>query len=242
MKRKYSASSSCVDENASFMWEMRGEWRDWLQMIKRQRLVTTKECRRAFQNLNEDGRQQQDATLGATPVSPQQESGQQKTGKMAGLTSRDFSRAIQMVRVRIWRNHMKAWICLGLYQRLRLLMLVLQCWEGYFRGTLHTNWALTERRSLSSYCYWPLKSASLWPQQTLSQSSDHLQLGSLVRIQMKPIAVWWGGSAGLQQLRFIFQFIYLHHHNLMMTWYTIGQHSSGWDSTKAHFDTNCHWY
>lgn len=37
-------------------------------------LVTTKECRRPFQNLNEDGLQQQDATLGATPVSPQQES------------------------------------------------------------------------------------------------------------------------------------------------------------------------
>lgn len=35
-------------------------------------LVTTKERRRAFQNLNEDGLQQQDATLGATPVSPQQ--------------------------------------------------------------------------------------------------------------------------------------------------------------------------
>lgn len=41
---------------------------------KKATLVTTKECRRAFQNLNEDGLQQQDATLGAAPVSPEQES------------------------------------------------------------------------------------------------------------------------------------------------------------------------
>lgn len=39
---------------------------------KKATLVTTKECRRAFQNLNEDGLQQQDATLGAAPVSPEQ--------------------------------------------------------------------------------------------------------------------------------------------------------------------------
>lgn len=56
----------------------------------------------------------------------------------------------------------------------------------------------------------------------MSQSSDHLELGSLVRIQMKPIAVWWSGSAGLQHLRFIYRFIYLCHHNLMMAWYILG--------------------
>ncbi len=35
-KRKYPVSSSCVDENALLMSEVRGEWADWLEMIERQ--------------------------------------------------------------------------------------------------------------------------------------------------------------------------------------------------------------
>ncbi len=35
-KRKYPESSSCVDENALLMSEVRGEWTDWLEMIERQ--------------------------------------------------------------------------------------------------------------------------------------------------------------------------------------------------------------
>ncbi len=35
-KRKYPVSSSCVDENALLMREVRGEWADWLEMIERQ--------------------------------------------------------------------------------------------------------------------------------------------------------------------------------------------------------------
>ncbi len=35
-KRKYPVSSSCVDENALLMSEVRGEWTDWLEMIERQ--------------------------------------------------------------------------------------------------------------------------------------------------------------------------------------------------------------
>ncbi len=34
-KRKYPVSS-CVDENDLLMWEVRGEWADWLEMIERQ--------------------------------------------------------------------------------------------------------------------------------------------------------------------------------------------------------------
>ncbi len=33
---KYPVSSSCVDENALLMREVRGEWADWLAMIERQ--------------------------------------------------------------------------------------------------------------------------------------------------------------------------------------------------------------
>ncbi len=35
-KRKYPVSGSCVDENGLLMSEVRGEWTDWLEMIKRQ--------------------------------------------------------------------------------------------------------------------------------------------------------------------------------------------------------------
>ncbi len=35
-KRKYPVSGSCVDENALLMSEVRGEWPDWLEMMKRQ--------------------------------------------------------------------------------------------------------------------------------------------------------------------------------------------------------------
>ncbi len=35
-KRKYPVSSSCVDENALLMSEVRGEWSDCLEMIERQ--------------------------------------------------------------------------------------------------------------------------------------------------------------------------------------------------------------
>ncbi len=35
-KLKYPVSGSCVDENALLMSEVRGEWADWLEMIKRQ--------------------------------------------------------------------------------------------------------------------------------------------------------------------------------------------------------------
>ncbi len=35
-KEKISVSSSCVDENALLMSEVRGEWVDWLEMIERQ--------------------------------------------------------------------------------------------------------------------------------------------------------------------------------------------------------------
>ncbi len=35
-KRKYPVSSSCVDENALLMSEVRVEWADWLEMIERQ--------------------------------------------------------------------------------------------------------------------------------------------------------------------------------------------------------------
>ncbi len=31
---KYPVSSSCVDENALLMTEVRGEWADWLEMIE----------------------------------------------------------------------------------------------------------------------------------------------------------------------------------------------------------------
>ncbi len=34
-KRKYPVSGSCVDENALLISEVRGEWADWLDMIKR---------------------------------------------------------------------------------------------------------------------------------------------------------------------------------------------------------------
>ncbi len=34
--RKYPVSSSCVDEKALLMSEVRGEWADWLEMIERQ--------------------------------------------------------------------------------------------------------------------------------------------------------------------------------------------------------------
>ncbi len=34
-KRKYPVSGSCVDENALLMSEVRGEWKDWLEMIER---------------------------------------------------------------------------------------------------------------------------------------------------------------------------------------------------------------
>ncbi len=35
-KRKYPVSNSCEDENALLMSEVREEWTDWLEMIKRQ--------------------------------------------------------------------------------------------------------------------------------------------------------------------------------------------------------------
>ncbi len=35
-KRKYQMSGSCVHENALLMSEVRGEWADWLEIIKRQ--------------------------------------------------------------------------------------------------------------------------------------------------------------------------------------------------------------
>ncbi len=35
-KKKCPVSGSCVDENALWMSEVRGEWADWLEMIKRQ--------------------------------------------------------------------------------------------------------------------------------------------------------------------------------------------------------------
>ncbi len=35
-KEKISSDSSCVDENALLMSEVRGEWADWLEMIERQ--------------------------------------------------------------------------------------------------------------------------------------------------------------------------------------------------------------
>ncbi len=35
-KKKYPVSSSCVDENALMMWEVRGEWAVWLEMIETQ--------------------------------------------------------------------------------------------------------------------------------------------------------------------------------------------------------------
>ncbi len=35
-KEKISSEGSCVDENALFMSEFRGEWADWLEMIERQ--------------------------------------------------------------------------------------------------------------------------------------------------------------------------------------------------------------
>ncbi len=34
--RKYPVSSSCVDEKALLMSEVRGEWAEWLEMIERQ--------------------------------------------------------------------------------------------------------------------------------------------------------------------------------------------------------------
>ncbi len=35
-KKKYPVSGSCVDENALMMWEVRGEWAVWLEMIETQ--------------------------------------------------------------------------------------------------------------------------------------------------------------------------------------------------------------
>ncbi len=35
-KRENPVNSSCVDENALLMSEVRGEWADWLEMIERQ--------------------------------------------------------------------------------------------------------------------------------------------------------------------------------------------------------------
>ncbi len=35
-KERISSDSSCVDENALLMSEVRGEWADWLEMIERQ--------------------------------------------------------------------------------------------------------------------------------------------------------------------------------------------------------------
>ncbi len=35
-KRKYPVSSSCVDENALLVSDVRGEWAVWLEMIERQ--------------------------------------------------------------------------------------------------------------------------------------------------------------------------------------------------------------
>lgn len=95
------------------------------------------------------------------------------------------------------------------------------CWCCSVDGSLRTNWALTECRSLSSYCYWPCPSLY---DPSRPCHSDHLKLGSLVRTQMKPIAVWWGGSAGLLKVYFP---VYLSAssqfnddmiHNLRRTW------------------------
>ncbi len=33
-ERKYPVSSSCVNENALLMLEVRGEWADWMEMIE----------------------------------------------------------------------------------------------------------------------------------------------------------------------------------------------------------------
>ncbi len=38
-KRKYPVSSSCVNENALLMSEIREEWADWLEMIERQQYL-----------------------------------------------------------------------------------------------------------------------------------------------------------------------------------------------------------
>ncbi len=77
-KRKYTVSDSCVDKNALLMSEVRGEWADWLEMIRKATTTQITTCynqsmhntisEHTTSNPEADGLQQQKTTPGAAPV------------------------------------------------------------------------------------------------------------------------------------------------------------------------------
>ncbi len=170
-KRKYPASGSCVDNNASLMSEVRGEWAETQ--------ITTRYNQDLQNTISEHTTHRTLKQMGSSSTRPHRVpllSDKNRTRRIqftpdhqnwtiedwknvACLMSLDFCCDIQMIESEFGVKNMKAWIILPCLNGS-------DCWwwcngvGGIFswHTSYSTNWALFKHHSLPEYCCWPCPS------------------------------------------------------------------------------------